>query len=77
MTIATYDFSDELVTSLTISSIPSHIHNDLISESEKLIEYIDFAFKIMGIEISYSQFQKMNESEKKSFLRDLKINKII
>lgn len=75
MTIATYDFSDVTSSSLTISSIPSH--NDLILESEKLIEYIDFAFKIMGIEISYSQFQKMNESEKKSFLRDLKINKII
>jgi hypothetical protein len=77
MAIATYDFSDVTSSSLTISSIPSHRHNDLILESEKLIEYIDFAFKIMGIEISYSQFQKMNEFEKKSFLRDLKINKII
>lgn len=63
------------IPSHTISSIPSH--NSLIFEAEKLIEYIDFAFKIMGIEISYSQFQEMNESEKKSFLRDLKINKII
>ena len=77
MAIATYDFSDVTSSSLTISSIPLHRHNSLIFEAEKLIEYIDFAFKIMGIEISYSQFQEMNESEKKSFLRDLKINKII
>lgn len=45
--------------------------------NEALVEYIDFAFQIMGIDLNYEDFKKMSESERKSFLRDIKINKIL
>lgn len=45
--------------------------------NKALVEYIDFAFQIMGIDLNYEDFKKMSESERKSFLRDIKINKIL
>lgn len=42
-----------------------------------LVEYIDILYQLMGIEIDYVTFQKMTDSERKSFVRDLKINKIV
>ena len=58
---------------------------DLISSSttyvvdinKDLIEYIEFAFQVMGIDLSYEDFKKMSDDEKKAFLRDIKINKIL
>lgn len=43
----------------------------------ELVEYIDFAFQVMGIDLSYEDFKKMSSDEKKVFLRDIKINKIL
>lgn len=45
--------------------------------NKALVEYIDFAFQIMGIDLNYEDFKKMSEPERKSFLRDIKINKIL
>ena len=58
---------------------------DLISSSatyvvdinKDLIEYIEFAFQIMGIDLTYEDFKRMSSDEKISFLRDIKINKIL
>lgn len=49
----------------------------VVDINRDLIEYIDFAFQIMDIDLNYEDFKKMSESERKSFLRDIKINKII
>lgn len=45
--------------------------------NSSLVEYIDFAFQIMGIDLNYEDFKKMSDSERKAFLRDIKINKIL
>ena len=58
---------------------------DLISSSttyvvdinKDLIEYIEFSFQIMGIDLTYEDFKRMSSDEKISFLRDIKINKIL
>jgi len=42
-----------------------------------LIEFIEFAFQIMGIDLTYADFKRMSDDEKKAFLRDIKINKIL
>lgn len=42
-----------------------------------LVEYIDFAFEVMGIDLNYEDFKRMSADEKKAFLRDIKINKIL
>lgn len=41
------------------------------------IEYIDFVAEILGIDINYEKFKKMSDSDKKSFLREIKINNIL
>lgn len=51
--------------------------NQYMSQTQDVIQYIDFSFKILGIDLDFSKFQEMTESERKSFLRDTKINKII
>jgi hypothetical protein len=47
------------------------------TEDKNLIEYIDFISTILGIDINYEKFKKMSDSEKKSFLREIKINNIL
>jgi hypothetical protein len=50
---------------------------DLVDINKDLIEYIDFAFQVMGIDLTYQDFKKMSSDEKKAFLRDIKINKLL
>jgi hypothetical protein len=40
-------------------------------------EYFDFIVEILGIDITFDEFKVMSDSEKKSFIRDLKIKKIL
>ena len=58
----------------TISSGYIHIEPYLDSTT---IEYIDFIAEILGIDINYEKFKKMSDSDKKSFLREIKINNIL
>lgn len=58
-----------------ISSIDSY--STLESEVFECVQYIDFAFEVMGIDLSYKEFKRMSSDEKKSFLRDIKINKLL
>lgn len=58
----------------TISSGYIHIEPYLDSTT---IEYIDFISEILGIDINYEKFKKMSDSDKKSFLREIKINNIL
>jgi len=47
------------------------------SNMDNLIEYIDLLYSIVGVDIKFDGFCKMSESEKKSFIREIKIEKII
>jgi hypothetical protein len=58
----------------TISSGYYHIDEYIDSTT---IEYIDFIAEILGIDINYEKFKKMSDSDKKSFLREIKINNIL
>ena len=42
-----------------------------------LIEFINFAFEILGVDISYQQFKELTKEERKSILREIKLNKIL
>jgi len=42
-----------------------------------IIEYIDIFYKFMGIDMDYERFSKMTKEEKKGFIRDLKLQKLI
>jgi hypothetical protein len=43
----------------------------------KFIEYFNFIVEILGIDITFDEFKLMNDAEKKSFIRDLKIKKVL
>lgn len=44
---------------------------------KSLVDYVDLMFSIMNIDITYERFQQMSDGERKQFIRDIKINKII
>lgn len=84
MSIAAKDRYGNILTAHTsISGNPnfgSHytIQNSVITDDfKKMIDYIDFAFQIMGIDLTYQDFKNMSDDERKAFLRDIKINKLI
>lgn len=45
--------------------------------NDKMIEFIEFALELMGIDLKYSDFKNMSDSDKIAMIRDMKINKII
>jgi len=50
---------------------------DGISMNSDIIEYIDIFYQFMGIDMDYKRFSEMTKDEKKSFIRDLKLKKLI
>ena len=42
-----------------------------------IIEYIDIFYQFMGIDMDYKRFSEMTKEEKKGFIRDLKLKKLI
>ena len=42
-----------------------------------IVEYIDIFYQFIGIDMDYKRFSEMTKEEKKGFIRDLKLKKII
>jgi len=51
--------------------------SDGVFMNSDIIEYIDIFYQFMGIDMNYERFSKMTKDEKKSFIRDLKLQKLI
>lgn len=47
------------------------------NQDDKMIEFIEFALEIMGVNLKYSQFKEMSMPEKSAFIRDLKIDRLL
>ena len=47
------------------------------TDLDNLIEYVDLLYSIVGVDIKFEGFCNMSESERKSFIRQIKIEKII
>jgi hypothetical protein len=69
-------YSGNLSTSanLTVTSVG---YRSVSNSDEDLVEFINFAFEIIGVDISYQKFKEMSREERKSFLREIKLNKIL
>lgn len=69
------------VVTSTISSgsylVTSGTGNVSWSTTNKTIEFIEFAFELIGIDLKYEDFIKLSDSERKALLRDFKISKIL
>ena len=50
---------------------------DGISMNSDIIEYIDIFYQFMGIDMDYKRFSEMTKEEKKGFIRDMKLKKLI
>lgn len=50
---------------------------DGISIDSDIVEYIDIFYQLMGIDMDYKRFSIMSKEEKISFIRDLKLQKLI
>jgi hypothetical protein len=47
------------------------------SKNDKMVEFVEFALEIMGIDLKYSDFEKMSSADRKAMLRELKIDSIL
>jgi len=47
------------------------------SKNDTMVEFVEFALEIMGIDLKYSEFEKMSSSDRKAMLRDLKIDSVL
>ena len=51
--------------------------SDGISMNSDIVEYIDIFYQLMGIDMDYKRFSIMTKEEKRSFIRDIKLQKLI
>jgi len=51
--------------------------NDGISMNSDIVEYVDIFYQLMGIDMDYKRFSLMSKEEKRSFIRDIKLQKLI
>ena len=42
-----------------------------------MIDFIEFALEIMGIDLKYHDFKEMSTQERVAFIRDLKIDRLL
>ncbi len=70
--------SNLTITPSTLASNSNSIRwGDGTFMNSDIIEYIDIFYQFMGIDMDYERFSKMTKDEKKSFIRDLKLQKLI
>jgi hypothetical protein len=50
---------------------------DGISMNSDIVEYVDIFYQLMGIDMDYKRFSLMSKEEKRSFVRDIKLQKLI
>jgi hypothetical protein len=43
----------------------------------KVKEFVEFGLQLMGIDLTFEDFEKMTELEKKTFIRDYKLEKLL
>jgi hypothetical protein len=60
----------------SISSITSDINN-VISVNSDIIEFTELLFAVLGYDITFDEFSKMTKEQRKSILRDIKINRVL
>ena len=68
-----------LLTSNSSGCLVSYSNGGWVDRSsiDDMKDYIDFALELMGIDLNFDKFSRMSNDEKKSMIREMKINKII
>ena len=48
-----------------------------VDKTTSIQEYIEFGLKLMGIDLSFEDFNKMSEFDKKAFMRNHRLNNLL
>ena len=48
-----------------------------IDTNKDIKDFVEFALEILGIDLKYEDFIKMSDSDKRSFIRNWKLNQIL
>jgi hypothetical protein len=62
------------------SSIQASSIDYITTESKRdkeVVEFLEFIMSILGVKITFDEFIKMTDDDKKTLLRDIKINSIL
>lgn len=51
--------------------------NDVIPVNNDLIEFTELLFAVLGYDITFEEFSKMTKEQRKSILRNIKINRVL
>lgn len=46
-------------------------------DDDKIIDFIEFALEIIGVDLKYHDFKEMSVQERTAFIRDLKIDRLL
>ncbi len=63
--------------STLVSNSNSITWSDGVYMNSDIVEYIDVFYQFMGIDMDYKRFSIMTKEQKISFIRDLKLQKLI
>ena len=64
-------------TTITTGTNNTITWSDGVAMNSDIIEYIDIFYQFMGIDMDYKRFSEMTKDEKKGFIRDFKLKKLI
>lgn len=64
--------------SITFNSSTGTINiEDMYNDQKNQVEFFELCLLAMGYDIKYDDFKKMSPADKKSLLRDIKLNRIL
>lgn len=62
---------------IVIGSNNTSIGYSWVDQNGKVKDFIEFGLQLMGIDLTYDKFIEMSELEKKTFIRDYKLEKLL
>lgn len=66
------------IKSIVMTSPPiNNSVGSVISINSDLIEFTELLFAVLGYDITFEEFSEMTKEQKKSILRDIKINRVL
>ena len=62
---------------ITSGSNNTSIGYSWVDQNDKIKDFIEFGLQIMGIDLTYDKFIEMDEMERKTFIRDYRLEKLL
>ena len=62
---------------ITGSNNTSIVYSSWVDQNDKVKDFIEFGLQLMGIDLTFDQFENMTDLEKKTFIRDYRLEKLL